>query len=122
MLFDFYSEFSMRIQCIFKLIIIMISLGFSTFTFALSLDEAKSKGLLGEQPDGYLGIVNTPTPELNSLKNNINQQRQALYQDIAKKNGTEISAVEQLAGKKAIEKAPPGTYVKSTDGQWQKIE
>ena len=104
----------------FKLL--TFSLVFSSLTFALTLDEAKTKGLLGEQPDGYLGIVSSATAELNQLKNNINQQRQALYQNIAKKNGTEVSAVEQLAGKKAIEKAAPGTFVKSTEGQWQKID
>lgn len=107
---------------IFKLLFMITSLFFSTLSFALSLDEAKTQGLLGEQPDGYLGIVSIATSELTQLKNNINQQRQALYQDIAKKNGTEVNSVEQLAGKKAIEKAAAGTYVKLTDGKWQKIQ
>jgi hypothetical protein len=112
----------MTIQNFFKLAIICISLSFSALTFALSLDDAKSQGLLGEQPDGFLGVVSTATSEATSLKDNINQQRQALYQDIAKKNGTEVSAVQQLAGKKAIEKAAKGEYVKLPSGQWKKVE
>ncbi len=112
----------MRIQHSLKLLLIILTFSFSSLTLALTLDEAKTRGLLGEQPDGYLGFVSTSTSEVNALKNNINLQRQALYENIAKKNGTEINAVQQLAGKKAIEKASKGEYVKLPNAQWQKVE
>jgi uncharacterized protein YdbL (DUF1318 family) len=48
----------------------------------------------------------------------INRKRRSLYQDIAAKNGTALSAVEALAGKKAIEKTPSGQFIMQPDGNW----
>jgi uncharacterized protein len=86
--------------------------------FGLSLDEAKSRGLVGETPSGYLDAVDHK-PEVILLIHEINTKRRAEYQSIAQKNGTPLQAVEQLAGKKAIERTAPGNFVK-VDGQWRK--
>ena len=40
---------------------------------------ARAEGLVGEQPDGYLGIVGSATPALRTLVNSINIQRKAAY-------------------------------------------
>ena len=50
----------------------------------------------------------------------INAERQAKYADIAQKQGAPVAAVAQIAGKKLIERAPPGDYVMGADGQWQR--
>lgn len=89
------------------------------FLFALSLEEAKSKGLVGEDPSGYLGAVQQ-SPEVMQLIKDINSRRRAKYEQIAQQNGTPVAAVEALAGKKAIEKTPSGEFVKSASGQWVK--
>ena len=86
--------------------------------FALDLQTAKAQGLVGETLTGYLEPVQT-TPEVQQLVNAINGQRKAEYQKIAQRNGTSLQAVEQLAGKKAIEKTPPGQFIKAGGG-WQK--
>jgi len=86
--------------------------------FALDLQTAKAQGLVGETLTGYLAPVK-PTPEAQQLVKTINDKRKAMYQKIAKRNGTSLQAVEQLAGKKAIEKTAPGQFIK-TDGDWQK--
>ncbi|WP_232219882.1 YdbL family protein [Pseudogulbenkiania sp. MAI-1] len=91
----------------------------STLAMALDLDGAKSQGLVGEQPDGYLGVVKS-TPEAVELAADINAKRRSAYEAIAKKNGATLDQVAALAGQKAIEKAAPGTYVKSSTGQWVK--
>lgn len=83
---------------------------------ALDLRQAKSQGMVGETPSGYLGAVK-PSPAVNSLINDINAKRKAAYQNIAKKNGTPLSTVEQLAGKKAIDETPGGQYV-FVGGKW----
>lgn len=88
-------------------------------SFALSLDEAKSKGLVGEEPTGYLGVVVSST-EANQLAQDINAQRREMYKSIAAKNGTPLTTVEALAGKKAIESTSPGGFVKSANGAWIK--
>ena len=86
---------------------------------ALDLDGARSQGLLGEQADGYVGIVVRPTPELERLASEINAKRRAHYAEIAERNGTSLEAVAALAGKKLIEGAPSGQFVK-TNGGWKK--
>ena len=85
--------------------------------WSADLQSAKAAGQVGEQPTGYLGIVQNE-PGVPALVQSINQQRRAAYQNIAQKNGTSLQVVEQLAGKKAIEKSAPGSYIKA-GGSWQ---
>jgi len=88
--------------------------------FALDLDEARDRGLLGEQADGYVGIVGVATPELEGLAAEVNARRRAHYGEIAARNGTRVEAVAALAGKKLVEGAPSGQFVK-TNGGWKKV-
>ena len=97
----------------------LLLLACSTLAMALDLDGAKSQGLVGEQPNGYLGVVKA-TPEAVELASDINAKRRAAYDAIAKKNGATLDQVAALAGQKAIEKTAPGAYVRSADGQWVK--
>lgn len=87
--------------------------------FALSLDQAKAQGLVGETPSGYLGAVKSGG-EVNTLVNSINSQRKAEYDRIAKQNGQPRSVVESLAAKKAYEMTPAGQFLQSADGSWKK--
>lgn len=87
--------------------------------FALSLDEAKSQGLVGETPSGYIAAVK-PSAEVNAVVNSINSQRRAVYQGIAKQNGQPLNVVETLAAKQAYEKTPAGQYVQGADGRWKR--
>jgi len=66
---------------------------------ALDLAQARAQGLVKETPSGYLTVVK-PSGEVNNLVKNINAGRKAEYQRIAKKNGTPLTTVEQLAGKR----------------------
>jgi hypothetical protein len=91
----------------------------SVSVLALSLEEAKSKGLVGEKADGYLGVVNATDAEAHAVVKEINLKRQQAYDEIAKRNGTAMSAVEALAGEKAIQNTRAGHYVQSPTG-WTK--
>ena len=82
---------------------------------ALDLGEAKSKGLVGETSTGYIAAVK-PSGEVNALVKDINTQRKAHYQKIAKKNNISLQAVEARAGQKAIGKTASGQYVDSGSG------
>lgn len=76
---------------------------------------------MGEQPNGYLEAVGAnPSAEVRALIADINAKRRHQYQQVAKANGTSLNVVEALAGKKAIEKTPPGQYVRSPAGRWIK--
>ncbi len=86
--------------------------------FALNLQEAKAQGLVGETATGYLAPVKE-SPEVQELVDTINARRKVHYQKISSRNKTSLNAVEQLAGKKAIEKTPAGQFI-NVDGSWIK--
>jgi uncharacterized protein YdbL (DUF1318 family) len=87
---------------------------------ALSLGDAKAQGLVGEQADGYLGVVGSGPPEARQLANDVNAERRKEYEGIAKKRGVEAAAVAALAGKKLVERTPQGQFVRGSDGRWVK--
>lgn len=84
--------------------------------FALSLDDAKAKGLVGEKTNGYLGTVHPSNAEAQALVEDVNRKRRQAYEDIAKRNGTSVQAVETLAGEKAIQNTRPGNFVEGPGG------
>ncbi|MCK5069662.1 MAG: YdbL family protein [Desulfocapsa sp.] len=85
---------------------------------ALDLKNAKAQGLVGETKTGYLAPVKS-SPEVQKLVSSINGKRKAHYKKISKRNKTSLSAVEQLAGKKAMKKTPAGQYI-NVNGAWKK--
>lgn len=87
--------------------------------WALTLDEAKSKGWLGERPDGYLGKVTNDAPkEAISLMKEINGKRKDAYKKIAEKNKTDLGSIQSLAGEKAQKKTESGNYILLPSGEW----
>lgn len=86
--------------------------------FALDLQSAKSRGLVGEQPNGYIGAV-APSPDVNQLVSSINAQRRQAYANISKENGQPLNVVESLAAQKIYNGLARGEYYKSGDGSWK---
>jgi len=86
--------------------------------YSIDLQTAKDQGLVGETTSGYLAAVKSPTAEVSALIDNINSKRKEKFKEIAARNNTSLESVELLAGKKAIEKSAPGSYVK-VGGSWQ---
>ncbi len=92
---------------------------FSLNAWALSLQDAKARGLVGEQPNGYLGIVTGGAGrDVQSLVADINRQRNEAYQEKARKIGVELQIIELRIGQRLIERAEPGHYVQTPDGRW----
>jgi uncharacterized protein YdbL (DUF1318 family) len=99
----------------------LAGVGWAATAWSATLEQAKSQGLVGEQPNGYLGVVvANASGEVQSLVADINKKRKVEYQGIARRNNTSVEAVEALAGKKAIERTPPGQFVRLPSGQWVK--
>jgi uncharacterized protein YdbL (DUF1318 family) len=64
-----------------------------------TLDDYKASLQVGEQLDGYVGIVTkSPSAEINSTVADINKKRKDKYAGIAKERGITLSQVEALAG------------------------
>lgn len=90
-------------------------------SFALTLQEAKNEGLVGEQIDGYVGLVVESAPaEVIALVRDVNSQRRELYQQIAAQNNISIEQVAALAYEKAVEATPAGQYLQNASGAWVK--
>lgn len=100
-------------------VLFLVGLFCAVPTWALTLDEAKAKGMVGEKPSGYLGPVSGGA-DVQALVTEINQKRRQAYEEIARKNGTQLSAVETLAGEKAIQNTKPGLMIQGPSGQWIK--
>ena len=49
----------------------------------MSVEEAKTKGLVGEKANGYLGVVNPPIPGGAIIDERGEQKRRQAYEDIA---------------------------------------
>jgi uncharacterized protein YdbL (DUF1318 family) len=82
------------------------------------LPAAKAQGLVGEQPDGYLGVVKVGG-ETAALVQLINDARRNEYQKLATANSLQLADVEILAGQKALNKTQSGHFILQ-DGHWVK--
>lgn len=93
-----------------------VCLSFSVW--AISLDDAKNQGLVGEDSSGYLGLV-VQNSEAKAVVEEINAKRKAQYLKLAKKNDLSLAQVEALAAAKTIEKTKSGHYIE-VNGNWVK--
>ncbi|NKC19755.1 MULTISPECIES: YdbL family protein [Pseudoalteromonas] len=105
----------MKLKAISTLI---IGLSMSFAAFAISIDDAKSQGLVGETTSGYLGVVKSGQG-VQQLVDEVNEKRKQKYQQLAKKNGITLEQVEALAAKKAYNKTQSGHYIQ-VNGSWVK--
>ena len=88
---------------------------------ASPLTQPKADGLIGEQANGYIGLVQQNVPaDVKKLVNDVNAKRKAGYQKIAKKQGTSLAEVERVGGNTAIEKTLRGNYIRDASGNWRK--
>jgi len=103
-----------------KLIAVFLLSAFVSFsTWALTLQQAKQAGMVGERTDGYLGVIKGPA-DAKSLVLIVNKKRLMVYRNLAKKNKISLNNVAILAGKKAIAKTAKGNYIQSAQGGWVK--
>ena len=100
--------------------LLFAALLFSLPAAALELDEAKDLGLVGEMPNGYLGLVATSNPEAAALIAEINVKRKSHYQGIVNEQNTALENIEKIAGEKLVKKAQAeGHYYMNVSAQWQ---
>lgn len=103
-----------------SLLIVLLALGLAPAAEAQSLDQAKAQGLVGERLDGYVGLVDAGAPAaVRQLVEQVNRQRRAEYERIARERGVALEVVAQLVGEQQIQRARSGTYVMGPDGRWR---
>jgi len=100
------------------LIALLLSVGLS-HAQEMSLNEAKSAGLIGEGRDGYIALVQQNVPaQVRELVQRVNQERRERYQEIANENGISVRDVARLAYARAVEATQPGHFVQDDQGNW----
>ncbi|AEF45715.1 Uncharacterized conserved protein UCP025560 [Serratia sp. AS12] len=92
---------------------------FSSMAMALTLDEAKQQGRVGETLSGYIAPVKQDAETLALVKS-INAGRTEKYQEVVDGNHIAIDEVARMAGQKLVTRAPTGEYVRGINGQWLK--
>ena len=103
------------------LALLISMMAMSVAVAASPLTQPKADGLIGEQANGYIGLVKQNVPaDIKKLVNDVNAKRRAGYQKIAKKQGTSLAEVEQVGGNTAIEKTLRGNYIRDASGTWRK--
>ncbi|GAB6053881.1 hypothetical protein JCM17960_27010 [Magnetospira thiophila] len=85
-----------------------------------ALGDAKAAGLLGERPDGYVGLVGAAPQSIVDLMKSVNSQRRAHYQGVAQETGTSLQNVEILMGKRQIDQLNSGLFYMDGGGRWVK--
>ncbi|PIJ48582.1 hypothetical protein BL250_06730 [Erwinia sp. OLTSP20] len=80
-------------------------------SLALTLDQARSSGRVGETLSGYLAARQNDR-ETQQLVARVNAGRQQQYQRLAQQNNLTTHEVASLAGKKLVERAAAGEYVR----------
>jgi uncharacterized protein YdbL (DUF1318 family) len=82
--------------------------------------ELRATGQVGEQADGYLGVVGSGGAALRAQVDAVNIKRRAYYTDLAAKRGAKI---EEVAATTACElfrtKVGAGQYYRLPDGVWR---
>ena len=83
---------------------------------------AKARGEVGEQINGYLGIVEgaSPSDVVKNAVREINIARKAVYTEAADGSGQPASVFATLTGEKQIKKAASGHFVRDASGAWKR--
>lgn len=95
----------------------------SAYAASAIVEDAKDRCIIGEQADGYLGIVDDSAVDtaLRREVRDVNQQRKALYADLAAQNGVSIDVTAALTAEKLINEAGGGECVRDASGEWIKL-
>lgn len=92
-----------------QLAVILVALSlFSGNGWALTLNEARSQGRVGETLNGYLVALQTDA-ETQALVSEINKARSASYQQLAESNNIPPDEVAKMAGQKLVARLNQGS-------------
>ncbi|KZN33080.1 hypothetical protein N480_24465 [Pseudoalteromonas luteoviolacea S2607] len=102
-----------------KMILTTIAAACLSFSvMAMTINEAKTQGFVGENSAGYLGVIKG-SASVKKLVADINKKRKAKYQQLAKKNKISLAQVEKLAAEKTYKKTSSGHFIQ-VNGKWVK--
>ncbi len=84
------------------------------------IEDARTSGAVGEQSDGYLGIVKPGSADLKARVSQVNIKRKAFYTDLAAKRGVTINEVSGATACEQLKnRVPAGGYYRDESGAWK---
>ena len=107
----------------------LIALSIAALTLAFAVPQALSAaGSVGENKAGYLEAMTKETAgkevklsdDEKKLVEAENKDRKAVYNAIAKQEGSTVDKVGELRAKQIRSKANEGDYIQGEDGKWVK--
>ncbi len=82
------------------------------------VDRAKAQGIVGEQADGFLGLVSGGDPSVRGAMAEINAGRAQAYRDAAARSGVSPETAGQATARQLEGRLGPGEYFRAAGGQW----
>lgn len=102
-----------------------MAMGGTAYAYMLqgqTAEQLRATGQVGEQFDGYLGVVGSAPAAVRAAVDAINIQRRAHYTQLAAQKGN--TTLQEVAASTACEifagKIQPGQYYRLPDGVWRK--
>lgn len=84
-----------------------------------TVDAAKSQGVVGEQGNGFLGLVSgSADAATKAAVAEINAGRAQAYKDIAVRTGVTAGAAGEATAQQLIGRLAPGAWYKPLGGSW----
>ena len=80
--------------------------------------QARTQGLIGEKPDGYLGFVGAPSAAIRALVDDLNIKRKSAYTKSATDAGSTVEQFAFTTGCRLILQTAPGEKYQTPGGQW----
>lgn len=85
-----------------------------------AIDMLKAENIVGENNQGYLEFVKGKPRKQEQVIDGENKDRRAVYNAIAKKEGSTSQHVGVRRAAKIAERAAPGTWLQNSSGKWYK--
>jgi uncharacterized protein len=85
-----------------------------------AVDQAKAQGVVGEQADGFLGVVGNADPAVRGAVAEINAGRAQAYHQAAARTGVTPEAAGQATARQLESRLPSGQYFRTVDGRWER--
>lgn len=80
---------------------------------------ARSAGKVGEQQDGYLGVVGSQPPAIVAMVRDLNNKRRAVYTDGAASSKSTVQEYATATACRLLADTTPGEKYQSPSGAWE---
>ena len=100
---------------------ICVVAGTSAYAQSEAAGQLRASGHVGEQADGYLGLVDSAPADVRAQLEQVNIQRRAAYTQLASQRN---ATIEEVAAATACQlfatRVGPGQYYRLPDGVWRR--